>query len=126
MMERIAKELDWYSIRVVCLNSRLKIPERRELLEQFIRFDISVLVTSLKTSGEGLNLTAASNVIIVDPDWNPTIEQQGIDRAHRFGQEREVTIYRMIVEKSIETKLRELHEKKIDERNYTMMDRKFF
>lgn len=86
MMERIAKEIDWYGIKVICLNSKLKIPERRELLDRFTRSDIQVLVTSLKTSGEGLNLSAASSVIIVDPDWNPTIEQQGIDRAHRFGQ----------------------------------------
>lgn len=60
-----------------------------------------MLVTSLKTSGEGLNLSVASSVIIVDPDWNPTIEQQGIDRSHRFGQLREVSIYRVAVEKTI-------------------------
>lgn len=71
-------------------------------MTHFIEGGVQVLVTSLKTSGEGLNLSIASSVIIVDPDWNPTIEQQGIDRAHRFGQEREVSIYRMVTANSIE------------------------
>lgn len=65
-------------------------------------------------------------MIIVEPDFNPTIEQQGIDRTHRFGQTKNVQVYRVLMANTIEMKLRELHEKKKHEMNYALMDGKYF
>jgi SNF2 family DNA or RNA helicase len=67
---------------------------------------------SLKAGGFGLNLTAADYVIHVDPWWNPAVEAQASDRAHRIGQTRPVTVYRLIAQGTIEERIVELHQKK--------------
>jgi SNF2 family DNA or RNA helicase len=67
---------------------------------------------SLKAGGFGLNLTAADYVIHLDPWWNPAVEAQATDRAHRIGQERPVTVYRLITRETIEDRIVELHAKK--------------
>jgi SNF2 family DNA or RNA helicase len=67
---------------------------------------------SLKAGGFGLNLTAADYVIHLDPWWNPAVEAQATDRAHRIGQERPVTVYRLITEATIEQRIVELHAEK--------------
>ena len=64
---------------------------------------------SLKAGGVGLNLTAADYVIHLDPWWNPAVEQQATDRAHRIGQTRPVTVYKLIVKGSIEEQILQLH-----------------
>lgn len=74
--------------------------------------DCKVMFVSLKAGNAGLNLTAASNVILMDPFWNPYTEDQAIDRAHRIGQTRPVTVYRIIVEDSIEHNIMKIQEKK--------------
>ncbi|MCX6855740.1 MAG: SNF2-related protein [Verrucomicrobia bacterium] len=76
--------------------------------------DRRVFLISLKAGGYGLNLTAADHVILLDPWWNPAVESQAIDRAHRIGQQRPVTVYRLIVRDSIEEKILELHRHKRD------------
>jgi non-specific serine/threonine protein kinase len=73
---------------------------------------IRVFLISLKAGGVGLNLTAASYVYIVDPWWNPAVEQQAIDRTHRIGQTNNIFAYRMICKNSIEEKILQLQEKK--------------
>jgi non-specific serine/threonine protein kinase len=73
---------------------------------------IRVFLISLKAGGVGLNLTAASYVYIVDPWWNPAVEQQAIDRTHRIGQTNQIFAYRMICKNSIEEKILQLQEKK--------------
>lgn len=70
-------------------------------------------VISLKAGGVGLNLTAADYVYIVDPWWNPAVEQQAIDRTHRIGQTKNIFAYRMICKDTIEDKILQLQEKKI-------------
>jgi SNF2 family DNA or RNA helicase len=60
---------------------------------------------SLKAGGTGLNLTAADTVIHLDPWWNPAVEEQATDRAHRMGQTRKVTVYRLVSEGSVEEKI---------------------
>lgn len=73
-----------------------------------------VFLISLKAGGTGLNLTAADYVIILDPWWNPAVEDQAADRAHRMGQQRPVTVYRLIMKNSIEEKIIHMHKDKRD------------
>jgi superfamily II DNA or RNA helicase len=71
-----------------------------------------VMILSLKAGGVGLNLTAADHVFLVDPWWNPAVEAQAADRAHRLGQQRPVFVYRMIAEGTVEERILELQESK--------------
>jgi SNF2 family DNA or RNA helicase len=72
----------------------------------------AVFLISLKAGGFGLNLTAASYVILFDPWWNPAVENQAIDRTHRIGQTKNVMAYRLLIKDSIEEKIRELQKHK--------------
>jgi SNF2 family DNA or RNA helicase len=73
-----------------------------------------VIFNATALGGTGLNLTAADYVIILDPWWNPAVEDQAADRAHRMGQRRPVTVYRLIMKNSIEEKIIALHKNKKD------------
>jgi len=86
---------------------------RAEVVQNFQEDpDPCVFLLSLKAGGSGLNLTAASYVILYDPWWNPAVEAQAIDRAHRIGQTQPVMAYRMITKNSIEEKIMLLQQKK--------------
>jgi hypothetical protein len=86
---------------------------RAEIVESFQSSpDPSVFLLSLKAGGSGLNLTAASYVILYDPWWNPAVENQAIDRAHRIGQTQPVMAYRLLAKNSIEEKIRHLQQQK--------------
>ncbi len=74
--------------------------------------DCKVMLVSLKAGNSGLNLVAANHVVIFDPFWNPYIEEQAIDRAHRIGQMREVFIHRILVPETVEDRIIELQDKK--------------
>jgi len=74
--------------------------------------DPGVFLVSLKAGGTGLNLTAASYVVLFDPWWNPAVEAQAIDRTHRIGQKRTVIAYRMLTQGSVEEKIWELQQRK--------------
>jgi len=71
-----------------------------------------VMLISLKAGGTGLNLTAADHVFLIDPWWNPAVEDQAADRAHRIGQERPVFVHRLVAEKTVEERILELQAKK--------------
>ena len=71
-----------------------------------------MFLISLKAGGTGLNLTAADYVIHFDPWWNPAVEDQATDRAHRIGQTKVVTVYRLIARDTVEEKILQLSEKK--------------
>ena len=71
-----------------------------------------VLLASLKAGGTGLNLTAADHVFLLDPWWNPAVEEQAADRAHRFGQERPVMVYRMVTKDTVEERILALQDRK--------------
>ncbi len=87
--------------------------DRHQAIENFQTDPtISVFLISLKAGGAGLNLTAADTVIHFDPWWNPAVEDQASDRAHRIGQKRVVTVYRLVAEGTIEEKILQLKEKK--------------
>ena len=73
-----------------------------------------MFLISLKAGGVGLNLTAADYVIHMDPWWNPAVEDQASDRAHRIGQTRPVTIYRLVVKGTVEEKIVRMHGRKRD------------
>ena len=78
-------------------------------MREFQTGDAPLFLISLKAGGLGLNLTAADYVVHLDPWWNPAIEDQASDRAHRIGQERPVTVYRLIAAGTIEEKILRLH-----------------
>jgi SNF2 family DNA or RNA helicase len=86
---------------------------RGELVRQFQTAKHgAVFLISLKAGGFGLNLTAASYVVLFDPWWNPAVENQAIDRAHRIGQTSKVIAYRLLIKNSIEEKIRALQKRK--------------
>jgi SNF2 family DNA or RNA helicase len=70
------------------------------------------MIISLKAGGTGLNLTAADHVFLVDPWWNPAVEEQAADRAHRIGQDRPVMVYRMVARDTVEERILTLKERK--------------
>jgi SNF2 family DNA or RNA helicase len=87
--------------------------ERERAIQRFQNDEnCRVFLISLKAGGVGLNLTAADYVYIVDPWWNPAVEQQAIDRTHRIGQTKNILAYRMICKDTIEDKILQLQEKK--------------
>jgi SNF2 family DNA or RNA helicase len=87
---------------------------RPKIVDAFQRGEGDLFLISLKAGGVGLNLTAADYVIIMDPWWNPAVEDQAADRAHRMGQQRPVTIYRLVAQNTIEEKIVKLHHQKRD------------
>jgi SNF2 family DNA or RNA helicase len=87
---------------------------RQERVDAFQNGDSDVFLISLKAGGTGLNLTAADYVIHMDPWWNPAVEDQATDRAHRIGQENPVMVYRIVARGTIEEEILALHESKRD------------
>jgi hypothetical protein len=81
-----------------------------------------VMLVSLKAGGTGLNLTAADHVFLVDPWWNPAVEEQAADRAHRIGQERPVMVYRMVARDTVEERILTLKERKRNLANVALGD----
>lgn len=88
--------------------------KRISLVHQFNDGDVPVFMVSLKAGGTGLNLTGADGVIHYDPWWNVAAMNQANDRAHRIGQTRKVTVYKIIAKDSIEERIMELQEAKRD------------
>lgn len=86
--------------------------ERSDTVERFQKGDVPVFLISLKAGGVGLNLTAADYVIHLDPWWNPAAEDQASDRAHRIGQDKPVTIVKLVATGTIEERVVELHKDK--------------
>lgn len=113
MLALIKKELDKQQIPYVYFDGASSVQEREKAIQEFQNTDnCKVFLISLKAGGVGLNLTAADYVYIVDPWWNPAVEQQAIDRTHRIGQTRPVFAYRFICKNTIEEKMLQLQERK--------------
>jgi SNF2 family DNA or RNA helicase len=107
IQQRIAAE-NWHSFYLDGSSDN-----RGELVDSFQKHEgPAVFLISLKAGGFGLNLTAASYVILFDPWWNPAVENQAIDRTHRIGQTQKVIAYRLLTKNSIEQKIRELQKVK--------------
>ncbi len=113
-LERVAEVFRARKIAFQYLDGATPASERARRVEAFQAGDGELFLISLKAGGSGLNLTAADYVIHLDPWWNPAVEDQASDRAHRIGQSRPVTIYRLIVRDSIEEKILDLHRSKRD------------
>lgn len=105
-------ELDRKGIAYQYLDGSTSVRERKRSVEAFQNGEGELFLISLKAGGTGLNLTAADYVLHMDPWWNPAVEDQAADRAHRLGQVRPVTIYRFITRGTIEEKILELHSTK--------------
>jgi SNF2 family DNA or RNA helicase len=88
--------------------------DRQDQVEKFNKDqDLKVFLISIKAGGLGLNLTEADYVFILDPWWNPAVEAQAIDRAHRIGQKRKVFTYKFITRNSVEEKILVLQKNKL-------------
>jgi SNF2 family DNA or RNA helicase len=106
--------LDEQKIQYQYLDGSTPAAQRKKRVDAFQAGQGDVFLISLKAGGTGLNLTAADYVIHMDPWWNPAVEDQASDRAHRIGQQRPVTIYRLVAKNTIEEKIVDLHHHKRD------------
>ena len=111
-LDRINAADNTRPLEYLYLDGSTSAQERNSLVKKFQTGDEPLFLISLKAGGVGLNLTAADYVIHLDPWWNPAIEDQASDRAHRIGQERPVTVYRIIAANTIEEKIIRLHQNK--------------
>ena len=110
----LRKHLDERGIRYQYLDGATPMQERKRRVDAFQAGDGDLFLISLKAGGVGINLTAADYVIHMDPWWNPAVEDQASDRAHRMGQQRPVTIYRLVARHTIEEGIVDLHRHKRD------------
>ncbi len=113
VLKNIGKMLSKNGIQYYYLDGSTKPEERIELVNKFnTGTDKKVFLISLKAGGTGLNLTSANVVVHFDPWWNPAVEDQATDRAHRFGQKNVVQVIKLIAEGSVEDKIITLQEDK--------------
>jgi SNF2 family DNA or RNA helicase len=110
----IRAHLDKQGISYQYLDGSTSTRKRTTAIRDFQAGEGDIFLISLKAGGVGLNLTAADYVIHMDPWWNPAVEDQASDRAHRIGQQRPVTVYRIVANDTIEEKIVALHAQKRD------------
>ncbi|MEM8829447.1 MAG: DEAD/DEAH box helicase [Cyanobacteria bacterium P01_G01_bin.19] len=110
----IRNYLEQNQITYQYLDGSTPAKQRKVRVDKFQGGEGDVFLISLKAGGTGLNLTAADYVLHMDPWWNPAVEDQASDRAHRIGQQRPVTIYRLVARGTIEEKIVRLHHQKRD------------
>ncbi|EPT01479.1 hypothetical protein FOMPIDRAFT_1120060 [Fomitopsis schrenkii] len=121
MLDKVEDALEIAGIRYSRLDGTMKRDERTRAMDS-LKHDpaCEVLLVSLKAGGVGLNLTAAQRVYLMDPYWNPAVENQAVDRIHRLGQTRPVLTVKYIIENSIEDRLLEVQRKKTELANLTL------
>ncbi len=113
MLALIKEKLNELGVDYEYFDGSTSATDRQKAIERFQSEEkCRVFLISLKAGGVGLNLTAADYVYIVDPWWNPAVEQQAIDRTHRIGQTKNIFAYRMICKDTVEDKILKLQEKK--------------
>jgi superfamily II DNA or RNA helicase len=111
-LDVVRAALDERGITYQYLDGSTPPAERQRRVDAFQQGEGDLFLISLKAGGTGLNLTAANYVLHLDPWWNPAVEDQATDRAHRIGQERAVTVYRLVAKGTIEEQILELHANK--------------
>ena len=113
MLKLIREELEQQGINYLYLDGSTR--KRMEKVREFnSNPEVEIFLISLKAGGVGLNLTAADMVVHVDPWWNPMVERQATDRAHRLGQENRVMVYKLITRGTVEEKMLKLQQRKQD------------
>lgn len=113
VLQNIGERLDKNNIKYLYLDGQTKAEERLKLVDEFNKSkEKNVFLISLKAGGTGLNLTSANTVIHFDPWWNPAVENQASDRAHRYGQREVVEVIKLIAKGTIEEKIVRLQENK--------------
>ena len=112
MLELIGKRLDQENISYYCLTGETPKEERLHLVNAFGQDSTQVFLISLKAGGTGLNLTAADMVIHYDPWWNVAAQNQATDRAYRIGQDKKVTVFRLIMKDTVEENIEHLQRMK--------------
>ncbi|TPQ40123.1 helicase [Bradyrhizobium guangdongense] len=110
MLDLIRRRFDADGLRYSLLTGETR--DRKAAIDAFQNGATEIFLISLKAGGVGLNLTAADTVVIFDPWWNPAVEEQAIDRAHRIGQDKAVFVYRLVAAGTIEEKMDELKARK--------------
>ncbi len=111
-LDLVREGLERRGVSYQYLDGSTPAAERGRRVEAFQRGDGDLFLISLRAGGTGLNLTAADYVIHLDPWWNPAVEAQASDRAHRIGQTRPVTVYRLVATGTVEERILALHGKK--------------
>lgn len=107
MIDLMEEYLTYRNYKYLRLDGSTKLEDRRDTVHDFqTNPNIFIFLLSTRAGGLGINLTAADTVIFYDSDWNPTIDSQAMDRAHRLGQTKQVTVYRMITRGTIEERIR--------------------
>ncbi|KAL9108918.1 MAG: hypothetical protein Q9227_006314 [Pyrenula ochraceoflavens] len=107
MIDLMEEYLTYRNYKYCRLDGSTKLEDRRDTVNDFqTRPDIFIFLLSTRAGGLGINLTSADTVIFYDSDWNPTIDSQAMDRAHRLGQTKQVTVYRLITRGTIEERIR--------------------
>ena len=107
MMDLMEEYMTYRSFKYLRLDGSTKLEDRRDRVHDFqTQPEIFIFLLSTRAGGLGINLTAADTVIFYDSDWNPTIDSQAMDRAHRLGQVRQVTVYRLITHGTVEERIR--------------------
>jgi superfamily II DNA or RNA helicase len=111
-LDIVERALERADLRVIRLDGSTPAARRGALVDAFQSGEADLFLISLKAGGTGLNLTAANHVIHLDPWWNPAVEDQATDRAHRIGQAQTVTVIRLVSGGTIEETVLALHEQK--------------
>ncbi|KAK4153040.1 INO80-like protein [Chaetomidium leptoderma] len=107
MIDMMEEYLTYRNYKYCRLDGSTKLEDRRDTVADFqTRPEIFIFLLSTRAGGLGINLTTADTVIFYDSDWNPTIDSQAMDRAHRLGQTKQVTVYRLITRGTIEERIR--------------------
>ena len=122
MLEIIQEQLEKEGIDYFIITGSTSKEKRMQLVKTFNKGKVPVFLVSLKAGGTGLNLTGADIVIHYDPWWNLAVQNQATDRAHRIGQTKNVTVYKMIASQSIEEKIQKLQETKKDLADRILLD----
>ncbi len=105
----VQAELTRANVGYLYLDGETPMRERQDLVKRFQAGERDIFLISLKAGGTGINLTGADYVIHLDPWWNPAVEDQATDRAHRIGQDKPVTVYRLVARGTVEEKILALH-----------------
>ncbi|KAI0757147.1 SNF2 family N-terminal domain-containing protein [Daedaleopsis nitida] len=126
MMDLMEEYLIFRQYKYLRLDGSSKLEDRRDMVMEWqTRPDIFIFILSTRAGGLGINLTAADTVIFYDHDWNPSNDAQAMDRAHRLGQTRQVTVYRLITKGTIDERIVQLAGMKKDVQDIVVGNKSF-